>query len=144
MLHCRYLCLPRVLHLQVLLANVLVKIGAVFTVALPLVWLGGLLYHCTSGESLQISLFKVYAVLYRAPGTLHLAPTAAWSTSVVMFWIVMSHSSMVPDFSPTRLEDCPRAEHTLEHALLSAHLKLAYAFLELLCTPMACALGSEL
>ncbi|KAL3151949.1 hypothetical protein ABBQ32_001075 [Trebouxia sp. C0010 RCD-2024] len=53
---------------QVLLANVLVKIGAVFTVALPLVWLGGLLYHCTSGESLQISLFKVYAVLYRAPG----------------------------------------------------------------------------
>ena len=51
-----------------LLANVLVKIGAVFTVALPLVWLGGLLYHCTSGESLQISLFKVYAVLYRAPG----------------------------------------------------------------------------
>ncbi len=55
--------------LQVLLANVLVKIGAVFTVALPLVWLGGLLYHCTSGESLQISLFKVYAVLYRAPGT---------------------------------------------------------------------------
>lgn len=55
-------------RLQVLLANVLVKIGAVFTVALPLVWLGGLLYHCTSGESLQISLFKVYAVLYRAPG----------------------------------------------------------------------------
>lgn len=55
--------------LQVLLANVLVKIGAVFTVALPLVWLGGLLYHCTSGESLQISLFKVYAVLYRAPGS---------------------------------------------------------------------------
>ncbi len=56
--------------LQVLLANVLVKIGAVFTIALPLVWLGGLLYHCTSGESLQISLFKVYAVLYRAPGDL--------------------------------------------------------------------------
>ena len=54
--------------LQVLLANVLVKIGAVFTVALPLVWLGGLLYHCTSGETLQVSLFKVYAVLYRAPG----------------------------------------------------------------------------
>lgn len=53
---------------QVLLANVLVKIGAVFTIALPLVWLGGLLYHCTSGESLQVSLFKVYAVLYRAPG----------------------------------------------------------------------------
>ena len=53
-----------------LLANVLVKIGAVFTVALPLVWLGGLLYHCTSGESLQVSLFKVYAVLYRAPGQL--------------------------------------------------------------------------
>lgn len=53
---------------QVLLANVLVKIGAVFTVALPLVWLGGLLYHCTSGENLQVSLFKVYAVLYRAPG----------------------------------------------------------------------------
>ena len=60
--------------LQVLLANVLVKIGAVFTVALPLVWLGGLLYHCTSGETLQVSLFKVYAVLYRAPGMLHPAP----------------------------------------------------------------------
>ena len=58
------------LYLQVLLANVLVKIGAVFTIALPLVWLGGLLYHCTSGESLQVSLFKVYAVLYRAPGKL--------------------------------------------------------------------------
>lgn len=58
-------------YAQVLLANVLVKIGAVFTIALPLVWLGGLLYHCTSGESLQISLFKVYAVLYRAPGQPH-------------------------------------------------------------------------
>ena len=64
----------RVWLLQVLLANVLVKIGAVFTVALPLVWLGGLLYHCTSGETLQVSLFKVYAVLYRAPGKLHHIP----------------------------------------------------------------------
>ena len=44
--------------------------------ALPLVWLGGLLYHFTSGESLQVSLFKVYAVLYRAPGTLY------WLTTV--------------------------------------------------------------
>ena len=60
--------------MQVLLANVLVKIGAVFTVALPLVWLGGLLYHCTSGETLQVSLFKVYAVLYRAPGMQHFIP----------------------------------------------------------------------
>lgn len=67
----------RLLLLQVLLANVLVKIGAVFTVALPLVWLGGLLYHCTSGETLQVSLFKVYAVLYRAPGTLRLMSHAA-------------------------------------------------------------------
>lgn len=67
-------CKPGLLLLQVLLANVLVKIGAVFTVALPLVWLGGLLYHCTSGESLQISLFKVYAVLYRAPGKLCFLP----------------------------------------------------------------------
>ena len=58
-----------------LLANVLVKIGAVFTVALPLVWLGGLLYHCTSGENLQVSLFKVYAVLYRAPGDPPCFPT---------------------------------------------------------------------
>ena len=30
----------------------------------------------------------------------------------LVFWIVMLHSSMVPDISPTRLEDCPRAELT--------------------------------
>ncbi len=29
---------------------------------------GGFLYHWVSGEPLQLSLFKVYAVLYRAPG----------------------------------------------------------------------------
>eukprot|EP00891_Asterochloris_glomerata_P002795 jgi/Astpho2/2795/fgenesh1_pg.00050_%23_80_t len=52
---------------QVLLANTVVKIFSVFMVALPLVWLGGFLYHWVSGEPLQLSLFKVYAVLYRAP-----------------------------------------------------------------------------
>ena len=80
----------RLVLLQVLLANVLVKIGAVFTVALPLVWLGGLLYHCTSGETLQVSLFKVYAVLYRAPGMLRRIPHTAHAQLLRSYHLLLS------------------------------------------------------
>ena len=80
-----------------LLANVLVKIGAVFTVALPLVWLGGLLYHCTSGENLQVSLFKVYAVLYRAPGDPPCFPTPVLHCNG---WTAMVHQQRLHPPSP--------------------------------------------
>ena len=46
----------------------LVKILAVFLCGTPVVWLMSLLYCSASGTDLPHGLFKVYGVLYRAPG----------------------------------------------------------------------------
>ena len=50
------------------LSHVLVKILAVFLCGTPVVWLMSLLYCSASGVDLPHGLFKVYGVLYRAPG----------------------------------------------------------------------------
>lgn len=62
----------------------LVKILAVFLCGTPVVWLMSLLYCSASGTDLPHGLFKVYGVLYRAPGVPTQRNDAAGCTSSVM------------------------------------------------------------
>lgn len=68
---------------QLMLSNVLVKILAVFLCGTPVVWLMSLLYCSASGTDLPHGLFKVYGVLYRAPGA-KVTEETSWLAALVM------------------------------------------------------------
>ena len=51
-----------------MLSNTLVKLGGVFVVALPAVFLGGAVYSKLTGGELKDGFLKIYEVLYIIPG----------------------------------------------------------------------------
>jgi hypothetical protein len=53
---------------RILLGNLFLKILMVLLVAVPIVVVGGYLYHLASGQPVFEGFFKIYALLYRAPG----------------------------------------------------------------------------
>jgi len=68
---------------QLMLSHVLVKILAVFLCGTPVVWLMSLLYCSASGTDLPHGLFKVYGVLYRAPGA-KVTEETSWLAGLIM------------------------------------------------------------
>lgn len=49
-------------------AHVVVKIVGLIFIGAPIIWLGGAIHSLITGSPLQVSVFKVYSVVLRAPG----------------------------------------------------------------------------
>ncbi|GAB4822281.1 hypothetical protein N2152v2_009327 [Parachlorella kessleri] len=53
---------------RLMASHIALKILAVFVVAAPIVYLGGVLYSLITGAPIQLGLLKVYSVIIRVPG----------------------------------------------------------------------------
>ena len=54
-----------------MLSNTFVKLGGVFAVAMPAVFVGGAIYSKLTGGELTDGFLKIYEVLYIIPGAGH-------------------------------------------------------------------------